>query len=65
MARRTGLDASTKSLTKQAERLKTHLEAYRRQLNIQFTALENVMNGVNSTAKFLDAQDAQLAPRSK
>jgi flagellar hook-associated protein 2 len=60
VSRRASLEKGTKALTLQAERLTTHLDAYRRQLNIQFTALENVMNGVNGIAKFLDAQDAQL-----
>jgi flagellar hook-associated protein 2 len=60
ISRRDGIDRTTKLLTKQAERLEDHLEAFRRKLNIQFQALENVMTGVNSTAKFLDAQDAQL-----
>jgi flagellar hook-associated protein 2 len=60
VARRNGLDAITKSLTKKTEKLNIHLEAYRRQLNIQFQALENIMSGVNNTVKFLDAQDARL-----
>jgi flagellar hook-associated protein 2 len=60
IGRKAGLDATTKLLTKQSARLEDHLDAFRRKLNIQFQALENVMNGVNSTAKFLDAQDAQL-----
>jgi flagellar hook-associated protein 2 len=60
VGRRTGLESTTKLLTKQSARLADHLEAFRRKLNIQFNALENVMMGVNSTAKFLDAQDAQL-----
>lgn len=60
IGRRQGLETITKNLTKQAARIEDHLEAFRRKLNIQFQALENIMNGVNSTAKFLDAQDAQL-----
>jgi flagellar hook-associated protein 2 len=58
--RRLGLQATTKALTAQADRLQLHLDAYRAQLNIQFTALESVMNGINSTANFLDQQNAQL-----
>lgn len=58
--RRSGFEAISKLLTKQADRIGTHLEAYRRQLNIQFAALENVMMGVNNTARFLDSQDAHL-----
>jgi flagellar hook-associated protein 2 len=60
VARKNGLDANNKQLTRQADALQTHLDAYRRQLNIQFTALEQVMSGINSTARFLDAQSAQL-----
>lgn len=60
VSRKNGLDANNKLLTRQADALQTHLDAYRRQLNIQFTALEQVMSGINSTARFLDAQSAQL-----
>jgi flagellar hook-associated protein 2 len=60
VSRRAGLQATTKDLTAQAARLQLHLDAYRAQLNIQFTALEQVMNGINSTASFLDQQSAQL-----
>ena len=65
VARRNGLDAITKSLTKKTEKLNIHLEAYRRQLNIQFAALENVMSGINNIAKFLDSQDARLRATAK
>lgn len=60
VSRRSGFEITTKSLIKQAGRISDHLDAFRRQLNIQFTALENVMSGVNNIARFLDAQDAQL-----
>jgi flagellar hook-associated protein 2 len=60
VARRTGLQSTTKSITDQASRMQLHLDAYRAQLNVQFTSLERIMSGVNQTASFLDQQSAQL-----
>jgi flagellar hook-associated protein 2 len=65
VGRREGLEKTTKSLTQQADRITRHLESYRRQLNIQFLALEKVMSGVNNIALYLDQQEAQLRAQQK
>lgn len=58
-SRTTGLNATTKQLQAQTDAINNHITAYRTQLNIQFSALEKIMSGINSTAQFLDQQSAQ------
>jgi flagellar hook-associated protein 2 len=57
-AQTTGLNATNKQLQTQTDALNEHITAYRAQLNIQFSALESIMSGINTTAQFLDQQAA-------
>jgi flagellar hook-associated protein 2 len=58
--RRKSLQDTTTKLTGQASDIQRHLDMYRDQLQKQYSNLEQIMSGINSTASFLDQQSAQL-----
>jgi flagellar hook-associated protein 2 len=59
-SRRKSLQDGTTQLTAKARSIQAHLDLYREQLQKQYSNLEQIMSGINSTATFLDQQSAQL-----
>lgn len=53
------LNASIRRLDGDAERMQARIDAFKKNLVMQFTAMENVVSGLKSTGNFLASQSAQ------